>query len=192
MPHYPRIVSLLSFLCIILTNFAHASDYNIQISMSGTQKIVAEAVYPVPLEAVWKVINAPQEFPKFQPRILSVAFLGLSKGSERYFVKIQTPGWLPNMWNIISATSFKDTSKVTWKKMEGNLVEHEGFVQLKPDRESVKLHLEMTVQGLGLIPTRAVHWAVKSNVSRFLKLLGDELVSQKSLQPKVIEIPLKR
>jgi hypothetical protein len=190
-------ISLVVVLLASEVNAQVAEPYRIKavskaIPNSRLKMVNSEAHFGSSVEATWKVVNALTDFPSFLPRVTTVESLGTSDDKERFYVLIDIPWPLPDLWNIVSVTRDNDFHQLAWEMIDGNIKKNVGNAKVESDGMGSAIKLNVTVDvGMGL-PKWLVAWATKHYLPKVLVALGNRLSeSKKPATPLPTATPAK-
>ncbi len=148
--------------------------------------IKAEAHYPQSPARMWEILNHLETFSTFMPRFSEVQTLGELEGREQYYVRLNLPVPLPDLWNVVSVSRDVKAGTFAWEMMAGNMTSNRGSLTLVPEGEGMLMRLEMNADPGLLLPTWIITWGARKYLPKVLTALGARLGDTKSGDTRLV------
>lgn len=177
-------------LLMLLPGILWAEDYRISSSVKTlpdekTRFVEAKAHFPFAPDLLWQLLDRPEEFPKYLPRVKACDSLHREVAkdgqpdTEKLYINLDLIWPFPDLWNVVRITRDPGMKKLEWSKLYGNLNRNTGTLDVTPEGAGSLVKMEILVDPGMHIPRWIVAWGANHYVPKILGAFGKKLGEEK-------------
>ncbi|MCB0309119.1 MAG: hypothetical protein KDD48_07090 [Bdellovibrionales bacterium] len=142
----------------------------------GNYKIVhTDAYLNHSTRCVWNVIQTPESFPDFMPRVKKAHHLGTQEKDEKFYVVLDPPFPLKDIISVLSVHFDASTQSIRWIMLDGNITKNSGHLTLTGVETGSHLSMDVTLDFGGFWPKAIIAWGVKSYLPKIIRSLNEKI-----------------